>query len=105
MRRAAGAFLAVLTVCVMTGCGMSYCGMLNKEQRDAVHALVLAKLDEAWAEKGAEAVAAKVDELVAAGKITAAQGEALKAAAQQGYTAMRAKAEKIMAGELDNTAK
>lgn len=97
MRRAAGSFLAVLTVCVMTGCGMSGCGMLNKEQRDAVHALVLAKLDEAWTEKGAEAVAA--------GKITAAQGEALKAAAQQGYTAMRAKAEKIMAGELDNTAK
>ena len=94
------AFLAVVGCFALVGCRL-----LNREQVDAIHALVLAKLDEAWAEKGAEAVAGKVDELVAEGKITAAQGEALKKAAQQGYDTLRAKAEKIMAGELDNTAK
>ena len=78
------------------------CGLLSDEQQDAVQALVLAKLDEAWAEKGAEAVADKVDELVADGKITHEQGEVLKAAAQQGYETLRTKAEKMMGAGIDN---
>ena len=95
--------VALLVYVAVLGClALAGCRMLKREQVDALHALVLAKLDEAWAEKGAEAVAGKVDELVAEGKITTAQGDALKAAAQQGYDTLRAKAEKIMAGELDN---
>lgn len=93
-----------LAVLLVVGCLLlTGCGLLNREQVDAVHAVVLAKLDEAWAEKGAEAVEAKVAELVAAGKITPAQGDALNAAAKQGYEVLRAKAEKIMAGGLEKS--
>ena len=64
------------------------CGLVTQEQ-------VLAKMDEVWADKGAEAVADKVAELVADGKLTQAQGDAIIAAAQRGYEALREKVENL----------
>lgn len=70
-----------------------------------MHAAVLAKVDEAWAEKGAAAVEQKTAQLVADGKLTEAQAAALNAAAQQGYDKLRAKMAEMMSGKLENPEK
>ncbi len=85
-------------------CGLTGCGLLTTEQVDAVHTLLLDKVNEAWQDKGAQAVAEKLAELVQHGKITQAQADALNAAAAQGYAALETKVREIMENGLAKTA-
>ena len=91
MRAAA---MLLFLCCCMCGTG---CTWLTPEQ----NAAMLDKLADAWHNKGADAVAVKLAEMVAAGKITQAQADALNAAAQRGYDALMAKAEEIAQTQLE----
>ena len=73
---------AVLALAIAFGLGMAVmCGCKT----------VGTILDIAYTSGGAVLVEQKIDQLVADGKITAQQGEMLKAAAQKSYEALQAK--------------
>lgn len=85
---------AVLALAIAFGLGMAVmcgCSYLPQEKVAEIHKTVGTILDIAYTSGGAVLVEQKIDQLVADGKITAQQGEMLKAAAQKSYEALQAK--------------
>ena len=85
---------AVLALTIAFGLGMAVmcgCSYLTQEKVAEIHKTVGTILDIAYTSGGAVLVEQKIDQLVADGKITAQQGEMLKAAAQKSYEALQAK--------------
>ena len=85
---------AVLALAIAFGLGMAVmCGgsYFTQEKVAEIHKTVGTILDIAYTSGGAVLVEQKIDQLVADGKITAQQGEMLKAAAQKSYEALQAK--------------
>lgn len=75
---------AVITA-VITGCA------LLKEHSAEIHQTIAAALQKAYDNGGAEKVCARIDSLVAEGKLSTVQAEKLKAALQKGYDSMQSK--------------
>ena len=85
---------AVLALAIAFGLGMAVmcgCSDFTQEKVAEIHKTVGTILDIAYTSGGAVLVEQKIDQLVADGKITAQQGEMLKAAAQKSYEALQAK--------------
>ena len=85
---------AVLALAIAFGLGIAVmCGCSSFTQGTVaeIHKTVGTILDIAYTSGGAVLVEQKIDQLVADGKITAQQGEMLKAAAQKSYEALQAK--------------
>ena len=85
---------AVLALTIAFGLGMAVmcgCSYLTQEKVAEIHKTVGTILDIAYTSGGAVLVEQKIDQLVADGKITAQQGEMLKAAARKSYEALQAK--------------
>lgn len=85
---------AVLALAIVFGLGMAVmcgCSYFTQEKVAEIHKTVGTILDIAYTSGGAVLVEQKIDQLVADGKITAQQGEMLKAAAQKSYEALQAK--------------
>ena len=85
---------AVLALAIAFGLGIAVmcgCSYFTQEKVAEIHKTVGTILDIAYTSGGAVLVEQKIDQLVADGKITAQQGEMLKAAAQKSYEALQAK--------------
>ena len=85
------AVLALAFAFSLSMAGMCGCSCFTQEQVAEIHKTVGTILDIAYTAGGAVLVEQKIDQLVADGKITAQQGEMLKAAAQKSYEALQAK--------------
>lgn len=84
----------VLALAIAFGLGMAVmcgCSYFTQGTVAEIHKTVGTILDIAYTSGGAVLVEQKIDQLVADGKITAQQGEMLKAAAQKSYEALQAK--------------
>lgn len=84
----------VLALAIAFGLGIAVmcgCSYFTQEKVAEIHKTVGTILDIAYTSGGAVLVEQKIDQLVADGKITAQQGEMLKAAAQKSYEALQAK--------------
>ena len=85
---------AVLALAIAFGLGMAVmcgCSYFTQEKVAEIHKTVGTILDIAYTSGGAVLVEQKIDQLVADGKITAQQGEMLKAAARKSYEALQEK--------------
>ena len=85
---------AVLALAIAFGLGMAVmcgCSYFTQGTVAEIHKTVGTILDIAYTSGGAVLVEQRIDQLVADGKITAQQGEMLKAAAQKSYEALQAK--------------
>lgn len=85
-------YLAV-TVCALAfaTATMNGCAYFTEERLSGIRQVAATALEIAYESGGKELAAAKIDELVAEGKITAEQGEMLKQALQKSYEAFRAR--------------
>ena len=79
-------FAAVLVAVTATGCAF-----FTPERIAAIHQTAATALQIAYEAGGKTALEAKIDEQVAAGKITPEQAVQLKAAAKKSYDALQAK--------------
>mgnify|MGYP005892344951 FL=1 len=85
---------ALLALAIAFGLGMAVmcgCSYFTQEKVAEIHKTVGTILDIAYTSGGAVLVEQKIDQLVADGKITAQQGEMLKAASRRSYEALQAK--------------
>ena len=85
---------AVLALTIAFGLGMAVmcgCSYLTQEKVAEIHKTVGTILDIAYTSGGTVLVEQKIDQLVADCKITAPQGEMLKAAARKSYEALQEK--------------
>lgn len=83
---------AVITA-VITGCN------LLKEHSAEIHQTVATSLKNAYDNGGAEKVSAKIDDLVAEGKLSTLQAEKLKEALQKGYDSLQTKLNELVEKE------
>lgn len=81
----------VVTVFVLAfaAAAMTGCAYFTEERLSGIRQVAATALEIAYESGGKELAAAKIDELVAEGKITAEQGEMLKQALQKSYEAFR----------------
>lgn len=82
--------LLALSATTMTGCAY-----FTEERLSEIRRTVATALEIACESGGKELAAAKIDELVAEGKITAEQGEMLKQALQKSYEAFCARLKEL----------
>ena len=85
---------AVLALAIAFGLGMAVmcgCSYFTQEKVAEIHKTVGTILDIAYTSGGAVLVEQKIDQIVAAGKITPQKGEMLKEAARKSYEALQAK--------------
>ena len=82
---------AVLALAIAFGLGMAVMCGCSYFTQEKVAGTVSAVLEIAYTSGGAVLVEQKIDQLVTDGKITAQQGEMLKAAARKSYKALQEK--------------
>jgi len=82
-------FIAI-AVCAVVAAVITGCDLL-KEHSAEIHQTVATALQKAYDNGGAEKVSAKIDSLVAEGKLSTVQAEKLKEALQKGYDSMQGK--------------
>ena len=85
------AMTALATAFALGMATVSGCSCFTEEKVAEIHKTVGTILDIAYTSGGAVLVEQKIDQLVTDGKITAQQGEMLKAAARKSYKALQEK--------------
>lgn len=88
------AICAVITA-VITGCD------LLKEHSAEIHQTVATSLQNAYNNGGAEKINAKIDALVAEGKLSTLQAEKLKEALQKGYDSLQTKLNELAVKDVE----